>query len=204
MRPYLSLISSQDRLSISLQINDFRWITFLNELWKTFRWYLSYGIKPRFKSFLFYSKSHFAVAKWIWTSDISRIFASFRFHKREWSSKYHTYCHNEKSVHLPQFQSDSKSGITLAPFNEPPPLTLHADVTGRGPQITSQWWLMPPGQLLPLIKLARWLPRYRLPIRNKTKLHPFASTSSLRFVLSPLPSLGVYYGVFLASWTGLP
>lgn len=146
----------------------------------------------------------FAVTKWIWTSDISRIFASFRFHKREWSSKYHTYCHNEKSVHLPQFQSDSKSGITLAPFNEPPPLTLHADVTGRGPQITSQWWLMPPGQLLPLIKLARWLPRYRLPIRNKTKLHPFASTSSLRFVLSPLPSLGVYYGVFLASWTGLP
>lgn len=122
MRPYLSLISSSDRLSISFQINDFRWIMFLNELWKTFRLYLSYGIKSRFKSFLFYSKSHFAVAKWIWTSDISRIFASFRFHKREWSSKYHTYCHNEKSVHLPQFQSDSKSGITLAPFNEPPPL----------------------------------------------------------------------------------
>lgn len=67
--------------------------------------------------------------------------------------------------------TDSKSGIT--PFNKrsaapSPSFTLHARVTGRGPQITSRW-LMPPGQLLPLVKLARWLPLYRLPIRNKTK-----------------------------------
>lgn len=59
------------------------------------------------------------------------------------------------------------------PFNKrsaapSPSFTLHARVTGRGPQITSRW-LMPPGQLLPLVKLARWLPLYRLPIRNKTK-----------------------------------
>ena len=84
MRPYLTLISiSQDRLSTSLQINDFH-----DEFRKNFSWqqrYLSYNIGVRFKSF-FIRKVTFA--KWI--------FASFRFHWREWWSKYHIYYYNER------------------------------------------------------------------------------------------------------------
>ena len=79
--------------------------------------------------------------------------------------------------------------------NQPRSLVFaRARGTGRGQQITSRW-LMPPGQLLPLIKLGGSPPRYRLAFVIKTsqpKLRPvwftpFVSSSDFLLLLSLEP-----------------